>query len=95
MEESIQNNHPLPSTINLLICDQSELKNSSRDHEILESYPASSYTIASLEIGFYDIARAPMDLYPSIPLRKYQFGPAAKPHLIKLSEYGILGFIET
>ena len=53
---------------------------------ILESCLASSYTIASLEIGFYDIARGPMDLYPSIPLRKFQFGPAAKPPLVKLSD---------
>ena len=89
LEESIQNNHPLPSIINLLICDHRSLMQS--DHEILEYFPASSYTIASLEIGFYVTARVPMDLYPSIPLKKFQFGPAAKPPLIKLSDHGILG----
>ena len=47
--------------------------------------------MASLEIGLYDIAEVPMDLYSSIPLRKFQFGPAAKPDLIKLSDHGILG----
>ena len=33
-----------------------------------------------------------MDLYPSIPLWKVQFGPAAKPQapLIKFSDHGIL-----
>ena len=77
-------NHPLPSIINILMY-KSDIALSSN---ILESWPASSYTIASLEIGLYDIARVPMDLYPSIPLRKFQFGLAAKP---KLSDHGILG----
>ena len=81
--------HPLPSVINILMYegDTDVLIFSS----ILESWQASSYTIASLEIGLYDIARVPMDLYPSIPLRKFQFGPAPKPPLIKLSDHGILG----
>ena len=33
----------------------------------------------------------PGDLYPPIPLRKLQFGPAATPPFIKLSDHGILG----
>ena len=86
----LENNHPLPSIINLLICDQGLTLRSSR-YERLESCLASSYTIASLEIGFYDITRVPMDLYPSIPLRKFQFGPAAKPPFVKLSDHDILG----
>ena len=80
--------HPLPSVINILMYEDYNIEHSSR---ILESWPASSYRIASLEIGLYDIKRVPMDLYPSIPLRKFQFGPAAKPPLIKLSDHGILG----
>ena len=32
-----------------------------------------------------------MDLYPSTPLIRFRFGPAAKRHLIKLSDQGILG----
>ena len=32
-----------------------------------------------------------MNIHPSVPLRKFQFGPAAKPPLIKLSDHGILG----
>ena len=86
----LENNNPLPSIINLLICDQGLPLWLSR-YERLESCLASSYTIASLEIGFYDITRVPMDLYPSIPLRKFQFGPAAKPPFVKLSDHGILG----
>ena len=93
LRKSLEDNHPLPSIINLLIHNQASLMRmrSGDDDGILEYCPASSYTIASIEIGLYDIARVPMDLYPSIPLRKFQFGPAAKPSLIKLSDHGILG----
>ena len=80
--------HPLPSVINILTYEGLDVLTFST---LLQSWPTSSYTIASLEIGLYDIARVPMDLYPSILLRKFQFGPAAKPPLIKLSDHGILG----
>ena len=53
LEELLKNGHPLPSVINLLI-DEHDVVRSSR---ILESWPASIYTIASLEIGLYDIAQ--------------------------------------
>ena len=81
--------HPLPSVINILMYEDDIVYSN-----LWEYCLASSYTIASLEIGLYDIARVPMDLYPSIPLRKFQFGPAAKsPPLIivRLSDHGILG----
>ena len=87
LENLIKDDHQLPSVINLLMYEDDVLRSSC----ILESWPSSSYTIASLEIGLYDIARVPMDLYPSIPLRKFQFGPAATPPIIKLSDHGILG----
>ena len=87
LEELLKNGHPLPSVINLLIDVYAVGINS----DILESWPASIYTIAPLEIGLYDIARVPMDLYPPIPLMKFRFGPAATPPLIKLSDHGILG----
>ena len=87
----LEDNEPLPSIINLLICDQGVPWSSHYIYERLESCLSSSYTIASLEIGFYDITRVPMDLHPSIPLRKFQFGPAAKPPFVKLSDHGILG----
>ena len=87
LENLLKNGHPLPSVINLLI-DKDGVHRSS---DLLESWPASSYTIASLEIGLYDIVRVPMDLYPPIPLMKFRFGPAATPLLIKLSDHGILG----
>ena len=89
LKELLKNSdHPLSSVINIL------MNKSDIDivySRLLESWLTSSYTITSLEIGFYDIARVPMDLYPSIPLRKFQFGPAAKPPLIKLSNHDILG----
>ena len=51
-----------------------------------------SFEVALYEIrGLYDIRRAPINLYPSIPLMKIQFGPSATPPLIKLSDHGILG----
>ena len=86
LEILLKKGHPLPSVINLFIYKDDVRASIS----ILESWPASSYTIASLEIGLYDIARVPMGLH-FIPLRKFQFGPAAKPFLIKLSDHGILG----
>ena len=88
LQKLLNANDPLPSVINILMYEDYLVHCT-----ILESLScqASSYTIASLEIGLYDIARVPMDLYPSIPLRKFQFGPAAKPPLIKLSDHGLLG----
>ena len=86
LEKSLRNNYPLPPTINLLISNQLF-----SIYGMFESFPVSSYTITSLEIGLYEITSVPMDLYPSIPLRKFQFGPAAKRPLIKLSDHGILG----
>ena len=87
LENLLKEGHPLPSVINLLM-EKEDVYISS---DILESWPVSIYTIASLEIGLYDIARVPMNLYPSIPLRKFRFGPAATSPLIKLSDHGILG----
>ena len=86
LENLIKNDHQLPSVINLLFVNKDDLRSS----DILESWPSSSYTVGSLEIGLYDIVRVPMDLYPSIPLMKFRFGPVATPPLIKLSDHGIL-----
>ena len=87
LENLIKNDHQLPSVINLLFDNKDVLRSS----DILESWPSSSYTVGSLEIGLYDIARVSMDLYPSIPLMKCRFGPVATPPLIKLSDHSILG----
>ena len=87
LKELLKKGHPLPSVINLLMYEEIVCESSG----ILESWPASIYTIAPLEIGLYDIARVPMNLYSSIPLMKFWFGPAATPPLIKLSDHGILG----
>ena len=87
LENLLKKGHPLPSIINLLIEKDDVLRSS----DILESWPASSYTMTSLEIGLYYIARVPMDLYPPIPLRKFRFGPAAISPLVKLSDHSILG----
>ena len=52
--------HPLPSVINILMNESDiDILIFSR---IVEFWPASSYTLASLEIGFYNITRVSMDL---------------------------------
>ena len=87
LEKSCNEGQPLPSTISLLInLDYLNISSS-----ILEFWLPSSYTLALFEIYLYDIDIVTMDLHPSIPLRKFQFGPAATPPLIKLSDHGILG----
>ena len=48
-----------------------------------------SSKLVSFEIGLYDNKRIPMNLYLPMPLRKFQFGPAATPPLIKLNDHGI------
>ena len=87
LKKLLEQGHALPSVLNLFI------------HNIylgvasgtLESWLASDFTQETFQISLYDITRVSMDLYPSVPLRKFQFGPAAKPPLIKLSDHGILG----
>ena len=75
-------------SINLLI-HKVHLTTSS---DTLESWLSSNLCyIMPLKVGLYDIRRAPMDLYPSIPLKKLQFGPTTTPPFIKLSDHGILG----
>ena len=73
------------SSINLLI-HKTHLTTSS---DTLESWLSANYTML-LKVGLYNIKKAPMDLYPSIPLRKLQFGPTATPPFIKLSDHDIL-----
>ena len=46
--------------------------------------------LGNIILGLYDTKKAPMDLYPSIPLRKFQFGLTTT-SLIKLSDHGIMG----
>ena len=58
--------------------------------DTLESWLSANYTML-LKVGLYNIKEAPVDFYPSIPLRKFHFGPAATPPFIKLSDHGISG----
>ena len=89
LEELANEGLTLPPVINLLIND--DYVNTS--NQFLESWSAHSYAVASCEIYLYSIKRVPVDLYPSMPLRKFRFGPVvARPDpFIKLSEHGILG----
>ena len=87
LENLFNEQHALPSIINLLIEEDFLGKCSS----ILESWSLSSYTQVPFKIYLYDIARVPIDIYPPVPLRRFQFGSAATPPLIKLRDHGIQG----
>jgi len=76
-------NH-LPPTINILMI----IKLWTR---IRWSYSVSEHP--SFEIHLYDSKRIPMNLYPSVPLRKFQYGLEATPLLIQLRDYGIVGLL--
>ena len=51
----------------------------------------SSFNLPSFEISMYNNKRIPMNLYPAVPLRKFQFGPSATPPFIRLSNHNIMG----
>ena len=77
----------LPSVINVhvpCIC--------SVENELLQFWSTWSSKLPPLEIGLYDSGIIQINLYPSIPLMKFRFGPAATPPLIKLTDHGILGY---
>ena len=59
--------------------------------QLLQFWSSWSSKLPSFEVGLYEISIVPIHLYPSKPKMKFQFGPAATPPLIKLSDYGILG----
>ena len=61
------------------------------ESQLLKLWSTWNSKLPSFEVGLYQIRRVPMNLYPSIPLMKFQFGPAATPPLIQLSDHGILG----
>ena len=64
---------------------------SSVKNQLLQFWSTWSSKLPSFEVSLYEIKRVSINLYPSIPLMKLQFGPAATPPLIKLTDHGILG----
>ena len=86
-QQSNSQGNSLPSVINvyvrLIYCEV--------DNLLLQFWSTWNFKLPSFEVGLYDITRVPMNLYPSIPLMKFQFGPAATPPLIKLTNHGTLG----
>ena len=80
--------YPLPVVIN--ICSENKLTTSSK---LFEFWSASIRIskLPSFEISVYDNINLPMNLYPSVPLRKFKFGAAATPPLIQLRDHGIVG----
>ena len=76
----------LPSVINFY----DYLIYSPKKKQLLQFWSTYSSKLPSFEISLYEIRRVPINLYSSIPLMKLQFGPAATPPLIKLTDHGIL-----
>ena len=63
-------------------------------YKMFKFWSTSNYKLPLFEVGVYDIAKVPMNLYPPMPLMKLQFGPSAALPFIKLSSYGILDLEE-
>ena len=77
----------LPSVINVYLpFNDYEAKN-----QLLQFWSTWSSKLPSFVIALYKLRIVPINLYPSIPLIKVKFGPAATPPLIKLTNHGILG----
>ena len=51
----------------------------------------TSLNLPSFEITLYNNKRIPMNLYPAVPIRKFQFSPSATPLYIRLSNHNIMG----
>jgi len=77
----------LPSVINVYLpFNDYEAKN-----QLLQFWSTWSSKLPSFVVALYKLRIGPINLYPSIPLIKVKFGPAATPPLIKLTNHGILG----
>ena len=88
IERRAKRGHPLPSIINIYP-QPGVTTASSKLFKFWSS--VLNFKLPSFEIGLYDTERAPMNLYPAVPMRKFQFGPLAKPPFIRLSNHGIVG----
>ena len=77
--------NPLPPVIIIITRDWESAVTT-----LFKFWSASMPKIPSLEICVYNIKIVPMSLYPSVPIRKFQFGPAAASPFIDLSDHGIL-----
>ena len=86
-QNKTQDKAMMPSILNILI-DNIDW---GVTHQLLEYWLDMSSILPSFEFGLYEIRRMPLSLYPSIPLRKFQFGPTVTPPFVKLSRHGIQG----
>ena len=86
IQKWVNQGYSLPSVINIY----SKLEFNTT-FELFKFWSLSSSNLPSFEISLYDNIKLPMNLYPPVPLRKFKFGPAATPPLIKLSTHGIVG----
>ena len=88
IERRAKRGHPLPSVINIYP-QPGVTTTSSKLFKFWSS--VLNFKLPSFEIGLYDTEGAPMNLYPAVPLRKFQFGPTAKPPFTRLSNHRIVG----
>ena len=81
--ERVTQHKNLPQVINLIFNKMSSI--------LLEFWPTSGIELPVVEIGLYDAKKIPLNIYPSVPVRKFRFGPAASPLFVKLSDHRVLG----
>ena len=86
IQEWAKQGNPLPSVIDILTDDVTMVS-----VRLFEFWSILKSSLSSFEICLYEIRKVPMNLYRSMPLRKFQFGPAATPPFVKLSDHGISG----
>ena len=84
IEEWANRGYPLPSAINIYLRLEKR-----KTHELFRFWSESSFQLPSFEISLYSGKGMPMN--PAVPIRKFQFGPSAKPPFIQLSNHGIVG----
>ena len=89
LQSWINEGNTLPPTINILTEVTDALV-----YKLFRFWSGSSSKLLSFEIGLYDSAKVSMNLYPSVPLMKLQFGPETTLPFINLSNHGILGLVE-
>ena len=87
IKELADQGNPLPSVISVLTEHSDDIAS-----ELFLFWSKSSSELPPFEISLYNNKRIPMNLYPSVPLSKFQFGsPVTTPPLIRLNNRGIVG----
>ena len=81
----VNEGNTLPPTINILTDITDRLV-----YKLFKFWSESNSKLLSFKIGLYDSAKVPLNLYPSVPLIKLQFGAGTTLPFVNLSSHGIL-----